>query len=246
MQSFPQPTPVATKADIRAFFDELAANSAERHGPAEALLQHRLQILDRHAQFGPSDVVLDLGCGDGAHLRALANRIGRGIGIDLSPRMIRVARREATSPALAFRVDDAERLDTVPTASIDTVMCVGVLEHLLRPTRALQQVARVLKPTGYFVGLTLNGACWWYRLADRLCIPTRHLTTDRRLPPGRARRLLAESGLHPDVGFWRFVPNGDLPRPLAALCHLLDRLGQRVAPASLRGGLRLVGQPSEE
>ena len=54
------------------------------------------------------------------------------------------------------------------------------------------------------------------RRADRLRVPTRHLTTDKRLAPARARRLLDESGLRPDVGFWRFVPSGDLPCPLGS------------------------------
>lgn len=234
---------MATKADVRAFFNELAATPVERHGPADALLAHRLHLLDRYAQFSPSDAVLDVGCGDGTHLRALAGRIDRGIGIDLSPRMIRVARRQTRDPSIAFRVGDAERLASVPTASVDTVLCVGVLEHLLYPSRALDQVARVLKPSGRFVALTLNGTHWWYRLADRLRVPTRHLATDRRLSPAQARRLLRESGLQPNVGFWQFVPDGDLPRPLSVLCRVLEDLGRQIGAASLRSGLRLMGRP---
>jgi len=240
--SFPSPVSVGTKDDVRAFFDRLAADYAERHGPAEDRLRYRLAVLDRYAQFSPSDVVLDLGCGPGRHLVALADRIGRGVGVDLSPEMVAVARRRAAHPALRFRVDDAERLDTVPRASVDTVISVGVLEHLLRPGRALRQVARVLRPGGRVVVLTLNGTCWWYRLADRWGLPTRHLTTDRRLTPRRARRLLRRAGLAPDVGFWRFVPSGDLPAPVALACRGLDRVGRWVAPPLLRGGLCLAGQ----
>lgn len=242
ISSFPTPTPVTTKADVRAFFDELAANPTERHGPPDALLAHRLRILDRYAQFSPSDAVLDVGCGDGTHLRALAGRIDRGIGIDLSPGMIDVARRRTTHPSLTFRVGDAEKLEAVPTSSIDKVMCVGVLEHVLHPSRLLHQAARVLKPTGRFVALTLNGAYWWYRVADRLQVSTRHLATDHRLSPAQARRLLRESGLQPDVGFWRFVPSGDLPPPLTFLCRVFETLGRQIGAASLRGGLRLMGR----
>lgn len=243
MSAFPSPTPAATTADLRAFFNELAARNAERHGPSEALLTHRVRVLDRHAQFSPSDVVLDVGCGDGSHLHVLADRIDRGIGIDLAPRMIATARRRSKHASLTYRVDNAERLHTVPSASIDKVICVGVLEHVLRPTRTLKQVARVLKPSGRFVALTLNGACWWYRLADRLDLPTRHLTTDRRLSPSRVNRMLRRSGLRPDVGFWRFVPSGDLPRPVSLLCRTLDTVGQWTAAGWLRGGLRLCGHP---
>ncbi len=243
MSAFPSPTPAATTADLRAFFDDLAAHNTERHGPAEALLTRRLALLDRHAQFSDTDVVLDVGCGDGTHLRALADRIDRGIGIDLAPRMIASARQYTTDPALHFRADNAERLATIPSDAIDKVMCVGVLEHVLRPALALRQMARVLKPTGRFVALTLNARWWWYRLARRLQLPTRHLTTDRRFDPDRAGRLMRASGLRPDIGFWRFVPRGDMPRPVSLLSRLLDAVGRRTAPAHLRGGLRLCGRP---
>lgn len=244
MSTLPTPTSAATTADLRAFFDRLAADNAERHGPADALLAYRLRVLDRHAQFSSTDVVLDVGCGDGRHLRGLADRVAEGIGIDLSPRMVEAATRHtpATAP-LRFRVDDAECLETIPTASVDTVICVGALEHMLHPGRALDQMQRVLRPSGRLVVLTLNGAYWWYRLADRLGVPTRHLTTDCRFEPAEARRMLRDSGLRPEVGFWRFIPQGDLPRTLPALCRFLDALGRRANIPALRGGLRLCGDP---
>lgn len=241
---FTTPTPVATTADLRTFFDALAADPDDRHGPSEALLAYRLRVLERHAQFAPSDVVLDVGCGDGTHLQVLADRIEQGIGIDLSPQMIATARRQATDPSLTFRVDDAEALETIATGSIDKVICVGVLEHVLNPARALEQIARVLKPAGRFVALTLNGSYWWYRLADRLGVPTRHLTSDRRFTPKTAELLMRRSGFRPDVDFWRFVPRGDLPRPLSLLCDALDAVGRRAETPVLRGGLRLQGRPT--
>lgn len=244
MPSFPTPTPAATTADLRAFFNNLAAEPTDRHGPPRTLLANRVRILHRHANFSRTDVVLDIGCGDGAHLRALADRIDRGIGIDLSPRMIATARQKTSHPDLNFRIDDAERLSTISTSTVDKVLCVGMLEHVLRPNRVLRQVTRVLTPNGRFVALTLNGAFWWYRLADSLDLPTRHLTTDRRLKPEQGKRLLQQNGLSAEIGFWSFVPNGDLPTPLSALCQALDRLGRRTAPSQLRGGLRLSGRPT--
>lgn len=244
MTPFPTPTPAASKEDVRAFFNDFAAENFERHGRAEALLAHRLDVLDRYARFQRSDVVLDVGCGDGMHLRALADRIGRGIGIDFAPRMIEVARRHTDDETIDFRVDDAERLETIPDASVDVVICVGVLEHVLSPRCVFREVRRVLNPGGRFVALTLNGTHWWYRLADRFQIPTRHLTTDRRLQPVQARRLLRRCGLRPRVGFWEFVPAGDLPGPLSLFCRALDALGRWASAASLRGGLRLFGRPA--
>lgn len=243
MSTFPATTPVHSKEEIRAFFDDFAAENFERHGRADALLEHRLEVLDRYAEFTSSDVVLDVGCGDGTHLRALSGRIGRGIGIDLAPRMIENAERRTDDGSLSFRVDDAECLRSIPDNSVDVVICVGVLEHVLSPPRVFQAVRRVLTSGGRFVALTLNGTYWWYRFADQFRVPTRHLSSDRRLRPVQARRLLRRSGLYPQIGFWHFVPSGDLPRPVSLLCHALDSLGNRAEATSLRGGLRLCGRP---
>lgn len=242
MTSLPTPIPSASKKDVQAFFNDFAEENFEQHGDAERLLSHRIDVLDRYAGFESSDVVLDVGCGDGSHLRALSERIERGIGIDIAPRMVEGARRRTSTDALSFRVDDAELLTTIPDASVDVVICVGVLEHVLHPPHVFQQVRRVLKDGGRFVALTLNGSYWWYRLADHLRIPTRHLTTDRRLRPLQARRMLRQCGLRPRVDFWQFVPSGDLPSPLPALCQTLDTVGRWASAAPLRGGLRLFGR----
>lgn len=237
MSSFPQPASVNSKSDVRSFFDAFATRNYERHGSAEEELRRRVEILDRTVGFEASDVVLDLGCGDGKHLRAVADRIDRGIGVDFAPNMIDTARRRTRHASLSYRVDDAEALATIDEASVDVVICTGVLEHVLDPARVFAAVRRVLRPGGRFAALTLNGRYWWYRLADRLGIPTRHLSTDRRLRPGEAARLARASGLRVRTETWGFVPRGDLWAGIATCCRVLDAAGRYVLPATLRGGL---------
>jgi 2-polyprenyl-6-hydroxyphenyl methylase/3-demethylubiquinone-9 3-methyltransferase len=242
MDDLPTPYPARTQEDIRAFFNRFAASNEEKHGEPDVLLKQRLALLDRHVDFRPDDVVLDVGCGNGHHLRALSESIGRGIGIDLSGAMIDSARKATRSACLDFRADDAEQLGTVSDGSVDVVISAGVLEHTLRPGAVFKQVRRVLSPNGRFAMLTLNATFWWYRLADRLEIPTRHLETDDRLPPARARRIMRSAGLRGGVSFWSFVPEGDLPRPLAGLCRVFDAVGRTLGLSSLRGGLLLHGR----
>jgi SAM-dependent methyltransferase len=236
---FPEPHPAQTTCDVRDFFDAFAQSNYERHGPARRLLQYRASLLRRYADLRPGDAVLDLGCGDGSHLRVLSETVRTGIGIDLAPGMIREARREAGS--LTFRVDDAEHCRTVDDCSVDAVVCVGVIEHVLRPRAVFRQIRRVLRPGGRFAVLTLNGAFWWYALADRLGLPTRHLTTDARLSPTEARTLLREAGLGGRVGHWSFAPCGDVPRPVAALLRASNALGRRLQVPALQGGMVLYG-----
>ena len=108
-------TPSYNTTDIRSFFDQCASTgSPEQHGHAQRLLEYRLALVRSLARPRPTDVVLDLGCGTGHHLLALGPEVARGIGIDVSPGMIELARaRLRNSPwkaDLTFEVDDAEEL----------------------------------------------------------------------------------------------------------------------------------------
>src|SRR5262245_30413287 len=63
------PTPSYSTTDIRSFFDQCASTgSPEQHGHAQRLLEYRLALVRSLAQPRPTDVVLDLGCGNGHHL----------------------------------------------------------------------------------------------------------------------------------------------------------------------------------
>jgi SAM-dependent methyltransferase len=187
--------------------------------------------------------LLEIGCGTGTHLLALAGQFERAVGTDLSAEMIRVAGDAAAdSPwadRVSLRVDPAEELATVGDGSVDVVLCVGALEHMLDRVAVLAQVRRVLGPGGVVVCLTPNGSYCWYRwLAPLLGRETRHLSTDRFLTPDELTALLTGAGLEPtSVGYWRFVPRGDLPWGVAPALRAADAAGERFALGWLRGGL---------
>src|SRR5215510_5525954 len=74
-------TPSSNTTDIRSFFDQCASTgSSEQHGHAQRLLEYRLALVRNLARPQPSDVILDLGCGNGHHLCALGPEVARGIG----------------------------------------------------------------------------------------------------------------------------------------------------------------------
>jgi ubiquinone/menaquinone biosynthesis C-methylase UbiE len=107
--------------------------------------------------------VLDVGCGTGTLLDAV--RPGVGVGIDLSPAMVGLARRRF--PHLEFRVGDAETLGADET--FDRVVMVDVLEHLGDARAALAGARRACHPEGRLILLSANPA--WraiLHLAERL------------------------------------------------------------------------------
>lgn len=237
--------PASTHAHVAAFFDSCAQSYDEQHGPREDLLRYRLRLIDERARLSARDTVLEIGCGNGMHLIALADRFSLGLGTDLSPGMTDAARQAgARSPwagKLSFSVAASERLESVLTESVDVVLCVGSLEHVLDQGAALRAVFRVLKPGGRLVCLTLNGGSLWYRrLAPWLGIETRQLSTDHYVSREELRGMARTAGFRSvQIDNWTFTQRGDLPRPIAQVLEVLDRLGRLIKLDCLRGGLRL-------
>jgi SAM-dependent methyltransferase len=60
------------------------------------------------AAVGPSDVVYDLGCGDGRVVIEAARRGARGVGVDIDPARVREARANARAAGVEERVEIVE------------------------------------------------------------------------------------------------------------------------------------------
>lgn len=103
---------------------------------------------------GPArGTVVDLGCGSGDLLAALAPT--RGVGIDYNQTAIDLAR--AHLPDYDFRVGDASRPD-LPPASADAVVSMHLIEHLADPGEAMRAWRTILRPGGRLAMATPNGA----------------------------------------------------------------------------------------
>jgi SAM-dependent methyltransferase len=116
--------------------------------------------------------VLEIGCGYGGMLVALAERGARPVGIDIDRRRVAFARQRG----LRARRSDAESLP-FDSQSFDAIVCDEVIEHLADLNLALREAFRVLRPGGRFYAvwgpswLTYNGP----HLIKVLAIPWAHL-----------------------------------------------------------------------
>lgn len=239
---------IRASQDLVEHFDRLAPEYEDLHGPAEHLLSYRLSIINRLLAAAQLGTLLEIGCGTAIHLIPLAAMFKHAWGADISSEMVRVGRRDAAasswSDRIELRVDPAEELATVKDGSVDVVLCVGALEHMLDKPRVLSQVRRVLTLGGTFICLTPNGGyCWYRRLAPMLGLDTRHLSTDRFLTSGELMALVRQAGIVPQrLEHWRFIPKGDLPVFWGSVLHGLDLVGRAAGTGSLRGGLALLAQ----
>ncbi|MEM1365229.1 MAG: bifunctional 2-polyprenyl-6-hydroxyphenol methylase/3-demethylubiquinol 3-O-methyltransferase UbiG, partial [Pseudomonadota bacterium] len=114
------------------------------------MVHGRLKTFDKTANWDGA-AVLDLGCAGGFMAEPLARRGASVSGIDPAAEAIAAARRHADEEGLDinYAVGVGEELPYAD-ASFDYVVCVDVLEHVSDLEKVLDEVHRVLKPSGIF------------------------------------------------------------------------------------------------
>ena len=104
--------------------------------PVYLLYKQTLPLLEAYAQ-GPC---LDAGAGHSPWKSALTAHNIMVISLD----------RENRGEGVNY-IADIQDMAVIPTASMKTVLCTQVLEHIPRPWEAVAEMARVLAPGGYVI-----------------------------------------------------------------------------------------------
>jgi ubiquinone/menaquinone biosynthesis C-methylase UbiE len=147
--------------------ERLAAVRAARAAAAQAYFRRhaaewdrirKLHVADESVEAAicaalsdrPFRSLLDLGTGTGRMLELLGPQIERGLGLDLSPAMLALARTRLDHAGLRHcSVRQADIYDlALPNDSFDVVLIHQVLHFLDDGARAIREAARVLRPAG--------------------------------------------------------------------------------------------------
>lgn len=156
-------------AAVAAFFDRAVAFSPEASvalyslGDPAILAEATAEIMRwLDGWLGAQADVLDLGCGIGRILQALAPRCGSVLGLDVSAGMAAAARQRCAGLA-NVRIEQTAGLDLDALAggAFDLVLAVDSFPYVLQAGAAvveahLRGVARVLRPGGHLVVLNLS------------------------------------------------------------------------------------------
>jgi SAM-dependent methyltransferase len=121
--------------------------------PAEANMGLSCGNPTATANLRPGEVVVDLGSGGGLDVFLAAAKVGpagKAIGIDMTPEMIELSRKNAHAAGLSNVEFHLAPIDNLPLASgtVDVVISNCVINLAPDKSAVFREIARVLKPGG--------------------------------------------------------------------------------------------------
>lgn len=133
----------------------------------DSLMAH-IQQLEKDV---PRGAALDFGCGVGRLTQALALHFEQCMGVDISARMIELARQHnAQGEKCRYELNQTDHLGQFADDTFDFIYCSRVLQHM-EPSYSLAYVhefIRVLKPAGLLVFQLPSGQHGYKKLLKRL------------------------------------------------------------------------------
>lgn len=149
-----------TREESKAWYDRIA-----KYYDLAGLVENRYKALALEmAGFREGEKVLEVGCGTGWALERIARQVGesgKAYGVDLSPKMLEVARDRLQKAGLMTRVElvegDATKM-RFPDEMFDAAFSTLTLELFDTPDIpvVLSEIRRILRPGGRFVDLSIS------------------------------------------------------------------------------------------
>jgi 2-polyprenyl-3-methyl-5-hydroxy-6-metoxy-1,4-benzoquinol methylase len=103
-----------------------------------------------------SDEVLDYACGPGTKTLELSGLVKEIHGIDISPKMIEIAKRQAVRLKIS-NVDFSQGIifdERLERESFDVILGFNILHALEDTQKVMQRINELLKPGGLFISIT--------------------------------------------------------------------------------------------
>jgi SAM-dependent methyltransferase len=221
---------------VEAIHYELHADIEDRHWWFAGRRRITRAVVERLAPAGANRCVVDVGCGTGANLAALADG-WRCRGLDASEDAVRLAHERFPALEVVRAEDPLERVDWLREA--DVVLLMDVIEHVEDDFELLSRVLGPLRAGAHvLITVPAEPALWsphdvsfghWRRYeAERLRLTWRGLPVTERLFSGMNARLLpvirTVRGVRRRLGRAAGAANTDFRLPLAPINRALTAL----------------------
>jgi SAM-dependent methyltransferase len=167
---------------------DAVAGEMERHWSPGRTWESLVRAMAGLVRLGD---VVDVGAGDGTVAQLVAPRARSWTCVDRSERMLSAARdRLARAKNMRFVVGDAQELP-LRDGAFDAALVLHVLTQVDSPGRACAEVARVLRPGGVLVAVTLDAH-------DHSQTTAAYGDVHAGFAPASLRRLISRAGLDVD------------------------------------------------
>jgi len=142
-------TPNAPYDAIAEWYDEFVRTEPLLY---EVVIPATLRLVEETGSLEDA-IICDLACGQGVVARELALRGAHVTGVDISERLLTLARSQSVAApyAISWRHDDAQVGRTLAGTSFDGVVCNMALMDIPDLTATLRTVSRILRAGGWFV-----------------------------------------------------------------------------------------------
>jgi ubiquinone/menaquinone biosynthesis C-methylase UbiE len=158
---------IKTKVDLE--WDDKHVVPSVVHPDLAFLFQQMNGVTLREMEAREGERILDIGCGRAIDAIELAKRGGSCFGLEPSRQMISHAKeRIAESNTEVTLIRGIGEYLPFKNCSFDKVICKGALDHFPNPAKALEEIARVLKPEGKAIIVIANFESLSFRLGRRL------------------------------------------------------------------------------
>jgi SAM-dependent methyltransferase len=138
---------------MRTTWDAAADSDRVEHyvGDPATADEELASLFSRLGEDPRGGTCVEVGCGFGRMTAPLAERFDRVVAVDVSPRMLELARAAVTAPNVELALVSGSALDPVADGEADVLVCYLVLQHLPRRrliAAYLREFGRMLAPGG--------------------------------------------------------------------------------------------------
>lgn len=205
----------------------------------QAYFSYLDEMLIKQSASADLGTAAEICCGRGEAFLLFKDRMGLGIGLDISQKMLEHGRETQPEEHLRFLQGDATQMP-LDSGCFDTVMMLGGIHHINDRQRLYSEIYRILKPGGRLIWREpVDDFFAWrwmrniiYRISPALDHltehPLRYQSTYNQLT--QANLKLIEWKTYGFIGYMLFM-NSDIIFPLRLLRHVpnVERFVRRVA-----------------
>ena len=118
--------------------------------PNKIFLSQRIKKIKRYIQKNSNFTAIDIGCGSGEFTSILKDHYGTVIGIDISDKMIKIAKENYPDRNIIFKKNECTNTQ-LNDSSVDYIFALGLFDYVENIEKVLNEFKRILKHKGRIV-----------------------------------------------------------------------------------------------